>query len=420
VQHRRERESLESFWAKCTHGSVVRAIIDYALIAAGPSGSVRFGNAPLQSTDWDSVLRDCGASVLSDFYRKKGYCVAPCDLRMEVVELRRSGAIAKHVSLDPKALCEEVDLTDKSLLNEIETQEGNGFVGGKYRVCDYDCRKTQAYQRPGRHVYVINKQILRSNCIIHAPKLKTHEKVGITCCVKGLVGMVGSKDCLAHHRLGTPATGGDEFAANLPLLEVLSKIHDYCSTLPRESFLANGARRFERLVRRFLDRLGVVQAGAWEGNNTCWRMARDLLRIAYFAGDSGKLMPSLVRKHICLVDGIVAGEGQGPLRPEAVRAGLLIFGENLIEVDRLCARAMGFDPKKIPMLTVGPLAHLEYCEAPHSHVNFNGSIISLDDIDANCVRPFRPPQGWPVLSVPRRQSRSEQVLVEERCNPRKV
>src|SRR3954447_21093207 len=49
VTHRRAQKSLEAFTAKCTHGSVLRAVVDYVLLAVGPEGSVTFGNAPLQS-----------------------------------------------------------------------------------------------------------------------------------------------------------------------------------------------------------------------------------------------------------------------------------------------------------------------------------------------------------------------------------
>lgn len=51
-----------------------------------------------------------------------------------------------------------------------------------------------------------------ADVIVHVPKLKTHEKVGITCALKGVV---GSKECLAHYRAGGPAT----VATNIPAME---------------------------------------------------------------------------------------------------------------------------------------------------------------------------------------------------------
>ena len=58
---------------------------------------------------------------------------------------------------------------------------------------------------------MIHRDVLEADVVIHLSKLKTHEKVGITCGLKGFVGSVGHKDCLAHHRFGPPGRGGDEY-----------------------------------------------------------------------------------------------------------------------------------------------------------------------------------------------------------------
>jgi hypothetical protein len=57
VVHRRPGTSLERFSAKCTHSSVLRAVMDYAMIATGDPALVSFGNAPLQGCDHERVRR---------------------------------------------------------------------------------------------------------------------------------------------------------------------------------------------------------------------------------------------------------------------------------------------------------------------------------------------------------------------------
>ena len=52
----------------------------------------------------------------------------------------------------------------------------------------------------------------------------------------------------------------------------------------------------------------------------------------------------------CIVDGIVGGQGNGPLDPAAKPAGVIISGKNPIAVDLVCARLMGFDYNKLPIL----------------------------------------------------------------------
>jgi hypothetical protein len=58
----------EMLFAKCTHGSVIRAMIDYVLIALQGKGSIGFGNAPLQSCDWNAVIDQTGALQVQKFF----------------------------------------------------------------------------------------------------------------------------------------------------------------------------------------------------------------------------------------------------------------------------------------------------------------------------------------------------------------
>ena len=53
------------------------------------------------------------------------------------------------------------------------------------------------------------------------------------------------------------------------------------------------------------------------------------------------------RKYLSVIDGIIAGEGQGPFCTTSKNANTIIAGENLLAVDVAAARYMGFDPIKI-------------------------------------------------------------------------
>ena len=57
------------------------------------------------------------------------------------------------------------------------------------------------------------------------------------------------------------------------------------------------------------------------------------------------------RKYFTVVDGIVAGEGQGPFCPTSKYANTLIVGDNLLATDIATVRYMGFDPNKIKYLS---------------------------------------------------------------------
>ena len=56
------------------------------------------------------------------------------------------------------------------------------------------------------------------------------------------------------------------------------------------------------------------------------------------------------RKYFSVIDGIVAGEGQGPFCPTSKNANTLIAGENLLACDIAAVRYMGFDPFRINYL----------------------------------------------------------------------
>lgn len=53
---------------------------------------------------------------------------------------------------------------------------------------------------------------------------------------------------------------------------------------------------------------------------------------------------------LCLVDGIIAMEGAGPVSGEPNPIGLLIAGNDAVATDHACARIMGFNPNKIAHL----------------------------------------------------------------------
>ena len=84
----------------------------------------------------------------------------------------------------------------------------------------------------------------------------------------------------------------------------------------------------------------VKHRGAWPGNDTIWRMVVDLYQ--------GMLEKE--RKYFSVIDGIIAGEGQGPFCPTSKNANTLIVGDNLLAADIAAVRYMGFDPQKIKYL----------------------------------------------------------------------
>jgi uncharacterized protein (DUF362 family) len=394
VKHNIRRDA-ETMMAKCTHGSVVRAVIDYALLALAGRGTVYFGNAPLQSADWDKVTNETGAKRVQEFYVGPGkgdVAVQLVDLRQHIVHRNALGMVKPLYHGGDEDFCVPVDLGSDSLLDEFYKTGGNP----KFRVLDYDHRRTESCHGNGRHVYLVNKLILESDVLISIPKLKTHEKVGFTCGIKGCVGTIGHKDSLAHHRSGPPQAGGDEYPDELSILKPLSALHDAVySREPNYSQKAlNLLNYFSRMaVRRFTRSL----SGSWPGNDTCWRMAVDLARIVEYATNEGRLLSQKQRTHIMLTDGIMAGEGDGPLSPRPVSLGYLSFSDNVAAGDYVNCLAMGFDPEKIPMIREAfRLDRYRLTEVNNfdAKMRINGNAVQVDEAKTEFHRKFIPPREW--------------------------
>jgi uncharacterized protein (DUF362 family) len=394
VYHRRSRDSVDQMRAKCSHGSVLRALVDYVLIAAGKEATVRFGNAPIQACEWEKVLRDTGADKVAEFYRRSGASVEPRDLRLYVTKRTTLGRVtASELREDPEAAA-EIDLGRESMLDELS---GAGGSSPRFRVADHDPARTEAFHADGSHRYVIHRAILDSDVVISLPKLKTHKKVGITCGMKGFVGTVGHKDCLAHHRFGNRRSGGDEYPDSQGFLKAASAFHDWVNHRGLRAPLQSLFFVADRNLRRVLHRLGLTGGGSWYGNDTCWRMAVDLARIVHNADSRGVMQTTPQRKQLMLIDGVVAGEGEGPLVPTPLGAGALLFCDDVVAGDRVACRLMGFEPDKVSMLreVTRPMS-FSICAPDRGAANIilNGRQVEESAVPAAAGRPFREPPGW--------------------------
>ena len=392
VQERRLGQSLEELHAKCTHGAVVHAVCEAVLAALGDSGDVCYGNAALQSSDWTQLMRQTGAGFLEDHYRRQGRAVRQKDLRM--VRRRRSLAGADRTAecLDSERHCVAIDLREDSLLH------GLSAAVPRFRVADYDYRRTERCQNDVEHRYIVSRDLLDADVVIHIPKLKTHEKVGITCALKGVVGIVGSKDCLAHYRSGGGGHGGDEYPGRGTWRRWQSRLHERLHAERREMPGRQAGLMLDRNMARVLGRCGVVYGGAWHGNDTCWRMALDLARIVRYADRLGRMQDAPQRTNICLVDGIVGGEGRGPLSPTPVSSRILMFADDLALCDLAAARLMGFDPERLPLVRRAFDPAMRYrvadADAEQARCRYDDADLGIDQIEPVLGRPFAPSPGW--------------------------
>jgi hypothetical protein len=193
--------------------------------------------------------------------------------------------------------------------------------------------------------------VLAADLVVNLPKLKTHKKTGVTLALKNLVGINGDKNLLPHHCAGSPGAGGDEFPGEGWLDRARSAGVEAARALLRHgrgARVLRAARRVEAATRGD----AFVRSGNWWGNQTTWRMCLDLNRAFYYSDARGARFEarSPVRRALHLIDGIVAGEGEGPLAPNDRPLGVVVAATDPLALDLVCVRLMGFDEQRLPKL----------------------------------------------------------------------
>ena len=194
----------------------------------------------------------------------------------------------------------EVNLGKESLLYGIDPTRFRGVFDEREETVASHTGETQ--------LYTYARSLYDADVYISIPKLKTHQKVGATLNLKGLVGTISNKNQLVHWQVGYPEIHGDEY--------------------PNKEAYEEGQKA------------KVKHRGAWPGNDTIWRMVCDLY----------KGMIKKDRRYFTVIDGIIAGEGQGPFCPTSKYANTLIMGDDLLATDCVAVRYMGLDPNKIRYL----------------------------------------------------------------------
>jgi uncharacterized protein (DUF362 family) len=352
----------EKLAASSTHGSVLRPILDYALRAAGPRGQVRIVDTPVEGCDLDAVLEGLGVAELVRWYRGRGHDLEVLDLRtfrivprMVLDDVRRGGRSWNLGLLERRRLAGDprgyrvVDLGDRSRFHAVRRR------ADRLRFHRSHQRTPVPHHEGGRHEYSLPRTVLEADVVINIPKMKTHKKSGVTLALKSAIGLTNEKYWLPHYTAGTPAQDGDEYPAVPPLgVRVENQLQRF--PLPGDHSLVARAPRLADPGRASGLVDGWVLEGSWEGNDTIWRTVLDLNRALLGADREGRMVDggggegAPRRRYLALVDGIVAGEGEGPLAATPRPAGLMVAGLDPALVDLACVRAMGLCEAAVPMV----------------------------------------------------------------------
>lgn len=385
--------------ALVTSTKLVEATLDECLQKYPHCEWIRVGDVPLQSCNFARLAAQIDLPRLEHKYGSK---VRFLDLRKERWESRDGFLrLVNDIPGDPEGY-REVILDDQSLLEEVSHRAAS------FRVSDYDPEETVSQHRRGEHRYLIAGTVLAADLVINLPKMKTHQKSGVTGALKNLVGINGSKARLVHHQLGFPSKGGDEFP------EGASRLFVWQARL--REMLQKGSPRMFRAAKicweilkkiRGIRTIGTrenlqgnfyVGSGSWHGNDSVWRMVYDLNLIVRFApAEGGRLHPTPQRTVLSIMDGLIAGEGNGPLQPLPVRTNVLLASPNPFLVDLAMSKMMGFDFRRIRLLACQPrFPDPAWARVPPEgfRVEQDGQVRSDGVAGLPVLHRFLPPPGW--------------------------
>lgn len=363
----------------CTHNNFILAVLE--LVLKRNPASVLIGDAPIQGCYWERL-------VSKEFMERIQVLSGKFNIPVAIKDFRRVFFDTVTNKLDdqrnPMSNYLIFDVGKKSYLEPIT-------VPGKkiFRVSQYNPDKFTDTHGPGMHKYCIIKELFHADVVISLPKIKTHQKTGITCALKNIVGFNGDKDFLPHHRIGGTKMGGDSYPGK-------NRVR-YWAELAMDNANRNMGNFWYRAWFKISTTLWALSFpgkehqwhAAWYGNDTTWRMVMDLNLIVNYGKPDGSLADTPQRLLYSFCDGIVGGQGDGPLSPDPLNLGVMSFTDDSATNDICMATMMGLPLERLPLLTAAKL----FTPNRKVQVMLNGQPVKIDNLRPYAVKAI-PSPGW--------------------------
>ncbi|HEY2787282.1 MAG TPA: DUF362 domain-containing protein [Fimbriiglobus sp.] len=387
-----------------THPAVVATVVEGLAELMGGRGTIVLCDAPITYARFAAIAArgDLPGRLARIKFRFPALAVELLDLRREIW-IQKEDVVTERLPNppDPRGYA-QLDLGPGSLFYRYKGE-------GRYYGADYDTSVVNAHHWGEVQEYLLAGTPMTCDLFVNLPKLKTHKKTGITCSLKNLVGVNGDKNWLPHFIQGEPRLGGDEFPAG----GLRTAFERRLRRFGQQAALAVpglGSWAFRKMrnvgLRVMGDSEAVARGGNWQGNDTCWRMALDLNRALLFGNLDGTWREAeRPHRYMTIVDGIVGGQGNGPLSPDPAPSGVLLGGTNPAAVDAVACRLMGFDPATLPIVSRAFDPHrwpISACQLDEVMVTDGGGpAFSQSKVRPAIPGGFRPHFGWPMLDAAR-------------------
>ena len=354
-------------WCLCTNESLILVVVK--LLTEMHPASILIADAPIQGCDWDRLLSEYFVNKCKHYSEMHHVPIIIKDFRKVIYSPNSNTIIKDDRSNTGYVIC---DMGKNSYLEPI-TDSGHS----KFRVTCYNPEEMANVHKKGVHKYCIAKEVFDADIILTMPKMKTHQKAGITNAMKILVGVNGDKAFLPHHRIGASGYGGDCYPGKNILRSMSERVLDKAN-----KHIGEPMHKPLNLLAAALWKLSNPSkeqnlAAAWYGNDTVWRMVMDINHIVRYGKLDGSISAVQQRCVYSLCDGIIGGQGNGPLSPEPLALGVLAFSNNSYYMDIIMGHLFSLQIEKIPNL-----------KAAEKMINYNECklIINQKNADLNNLK----------------------------------
>jgi len=334
-----------------THASLIESLMMLLAKEMDGRGTIIVADAPLQNCDFEKLMQGSQMnqvlSSVQEAFPNMNLVIEDWRLTtMQRVDWARSWQSAQpQVSRDQFGQEDVethrvVNLGGRSFLEDIAD------YSDRFRVTCYKPSLMRLHHAPGKHEYLITNRVFDVDFLLNVAKMKTHIKAGLTGALKSLIGINGHKEYLPHHIKGPYFGGGDNYCTPNRFRTWYEDVYDWYwesfSTLPlwKRQIGTVTLQCLWQLSKLF--QFDKISASSWRGNETIWRTTLDLNHALYFWSERRP------KRIFNIIDGIIAGEGEGPLSPTPTSAGVLIGGENPAYVDAVMGQLMGYNLSRIP------------------------------------------------------------------------
>ena len=337
--------------AVTTNNSLIVPIIEYAYKAVGDNGKIIIADSPIEASDFDKTVSKLGVLHIVEEFQKRGYPVELVDLRdfrvkpIQIINNLRLGNRSFNLGLFIKKSLPG-DNSGYSTIDLLEKSAFNNHKGiNKLRFYKPHYKKPLEAHFDNHHKYNLANSILEADLIINLPKMKTHKISGVTLALKNLIGLTNKKYWLPHYTEGYMSSG-DQYDHEPKMSE---RIQNFLRVIP----IGFGNSIFIRYPITIEESQQVqmpIYNGSWIKNDTLWRTILDVAKVVEYSDKTGNLAETKQRKVLSIIDGVIAGEGNGPLGATAKYCNVLLGSMNMYHLDFLATKMMGFNTHKIKYL----------------------------------------------------------------------